>query len=131
VADFEVGYKVMCTNQKIHGGRGINAVFYDGHVEFLYGKSCYSGDGEGSNRRMEDDLMSWGITYPRALPQPFPLDPSKKMWEIPGVHGYRRYPAGWCIVHEYDQGFGPKVTQTNKDRFGNNWGTGDCYWDGV
>ena len=79
------------TNELIHEGKGINAVFIDGHVEFLPGTSCFGVEMMSWN----DDLMNWGISYPIV----FPLESSPAK-QIPGVHGFRRGAFSVCIEHD-------------------------------
>ncbi len=93
----------MRTNERVHNGKGINAVFVDGRVEFLPEVVAYNGYGK---RDVYDDLLNWGISYPICYP-----NAANKYDQIPGIHGYRRkqnqsvaYNFSWCIEHEYKKG---------------------------
>lgn len=75
----------------LHEGKGVNAVFVDGHVEFLPGTTCYG----VVMKSLYDDLLSWGISYPIVQ-----IGTSQG---IPGVHGFRRGVFSMCIEHEEKQ----------------------------
>lgn len=87
------------TNELIHEGKGINAVFADGHVEFLAGTACYG----AALKTLYDDLMVWGITYPIIFTRfkNSAIDPElNRDSQIPGVHGFRRGVYSMCIEHD-------------------------------
>jgi prepilin-type N-terminal cleavage/methylation domain-containing protein/prepilin-type processing-associated H-X9-DG protein len=102
----------MRTNERVHNGKGINAVFVDGHVEFLPDAMAYNGRGK---RGIFDDLLNWGISYPLSLPKE-----AERSNQIPGIHGYRRKSSeaqgadknlSWCIEHEFKQGISEKASE--------------------
>jgi len=71
---------LMRTNERVHNGLGINAVFFDGHIEFLAPHMPYNG-----SDKIEDDILNWGISLPILLP-----NEPQRIKQIPGIHGFRR-----------------------------------------
>ncbi|MBN2145175.1 MAG: type II secretion system protein [Candidatus Aureabacteria bacterium] len=99
--------KYMRTNERIHDGRGINAVFMDGHVEFLEGTAAYNGYGF---RSYADDLLCWGISGPLYKP-----DETNYRLQIKGIEGFRRNKdlstnKSLCIEHNYKKKLSPDTT---------------------
>ncbi len=84
------------TCELIHEGKGINAVFADGHVEFLPGTTCYG----AVMKSLYDDLLCWGISYPIVK---IDREDGSSIEDIPGVHGYRRGIRSMCIEHDEKQ----------------------------
>jgi len=120
--DPDINAIYLRTNELIHDGKGINAVFVDGHVEFLSGTTAYNGDGSRTNRRLEDDCLNWGISYPIDDPEQ-----ADRWMQIGGIHGYRREPPGWCIEHEVKQNL-PAVAAWFTGGDPVNPGGFDCFW---
>jgi len=136
------GAGAMRTNERIHNGKGINAVFVDGHVEFLPDAVAYNGLGK---KIVNDDLLNWGISYPISTLYKADGSRNSRSNQIPGIHGFRRkqnqsdtYNFSWCIEHEYKKGLAENDFTGEKIpgdlTWNDNWGGVDkggmCFFDG-
>lgn len=84
------------TNEDIHGGKGVNAAFLDGHVEFIPSRNCFGNSAE----RQEDDILNWGVSWPLDNP-----GAALRRDQVRGIHGFRMYPhfSEVCIAHEQEK----------------------------